>query len=178
MIFILSAIEEGNFYCSSENLLDSINHPTPFCLISGQFLSKPGSSVVALKKYHQNRIKFVFANSLGAAVHYFLVNMMFWLVCYSLSIMFKVVFPIYSKRMERQQKIIHVGVSILGKVVVSLKFIFSHLQCFACRLAGATSCRSAGFDCHRRQVHYFFFPTSVLHYKEHGAVVLLSYAGH
>lgn len=51
----------------------------------------------------------------GAIVHYCLVNIMFWLACYSLAIMYKVVFPIHSKRTEGNMIFIHLTVSIIGK---------------------------------------------------------------
>ena len=114
-VFELIALADRGLFCSSNDLLDSLNNPTVFCKITGEELN-PGADAGILTLSHMHTHTHIHITNLrilsvaipvGVILHYVIVSASLWWLFHVASIFYTITFPFHARRTLLKHKCIY-----------------------------------------------------------------------
>ena len=140
-VFELVALADRGLFCSSNDLLDSLNNPTVFCKITGEcelwlvwfkpFLMSMICGIYIIAQtwcmqhacicnthgnMHTNPCTHAHITILiGVVVHYVIVSASLWWLFHVATIFYAIVFPFHSRRTLSKYKYIYLIPSLVGR---------------------------------------------------------------
>ena len=94
---MISAIDRNKLFCSSISLLDTLDNPTPYCIISGN------TEIIRALSYYTK----------GALFHYAIVNWILWWFFLVLTLFHRIAFPFHAHRMTKDKKDKYVFIAVV-----------------------------------------------------------------
>ena len=138
------ATAKESILCTSESLLESMENPSPFCVISGEL----NQSLYHGSVIHNSRFYAGIVNT------YLLVQITFWGTFHTLGLTWGVVFPFHYRRFKAEGKVkyIHTATVILGLVLPAISTLVPLID-------GYTVVLSSAYDCVTPNMATTFFAT-------------------